>query len=56
MLKDDSHAQDGAVFMCDSVDRLHASGLSLKKIALIFGINDKTVWAVISGKTWKHVK
>lgn len=36
--------------------RLRASGLSLKKIALIFGINDKTVWAVVSGKTWKHVK
>lgn len=38
------------------VRRMRRQGKTLKQIAEAMGVNDKTIHAIVTGKTWKHVK
>ena len=38
------------------VHDLHAAGMSTRKIAACVGVTDATVWKIVIGRNWKHIR
>jgi len=44
-----------AKFKDDDVRHIRSIGMSAKDVSLKYGVSYKRAWAVVKGKTWRHI-
>lgn len=38
-----------------TIRQLHSEGVSLQALAVEYGLNKSTVWAIVNRRSWRHV-